>query len=454
MLWWSRQIEPRKTGEGHKMSITSAAARTGRAGGATPAHASSGAPASQGSTSTASGSAFDPTRFRDLRRDAAATVPSPPVRTGDLVVALARRMLEDLDRLTDEAVRRIRAAVQGYRTDAVVLRDDLWWSVYRNAELVLHLLVDERDPTEEELRVRRSLGARRAQQGLPVEDVLQAFHVGCLVLWEEITVLGEAEGQAATSQLLRRAGMVWTHMHRISSVVADAHRMELARRDALAHDGPAALLKALARWPADGEAVDLARHLGFDPEGPFLAAVHRGPTLSGWPAARAVVSHPDRVTVLCAAPGDAEEEEAALTLLLQASGAEAVGVGVVRGGLAGAKGSLADACRAHRAAAVLGRDRLTFRDGWFEAMAVESREHLAPVVAPAVALLEDDDELTATVEAYLRCGGRVAEAARSLGVHPNTVTYRIDRFVRRTGVDPRSTRGALAAQLALTLMAR
>jgi hypothetical protein len=63
---------------------------------------------------------------------------------------------------------------------------------------------------------------------------------------------------------------------------------------------------------------------------------------------------------------------------------------------------------------------------------------------PAPAAGSDaDDVLGATLLAVARANGRVAPAARALGVHRNTVLYRLRRGVVERGLDPRRAEDAL-----------
>lgn len=64
-------------------------------------------------------------------------------------------------------------------------------------------------------------------------------------------------------------------------------------------------------------------------------------------------------------------------------------------------------------------------------------EPLSP--APA----RDGDSLAATLLAVARANGRVAPAAKALGVHRNTVLYRLRRAQSELGVDPRRPEDAL-----------
>jgi DNA-binding PucR family transcriptional regulator len=72
---------------------------------------------------------------------------------------------------------------------------------------------------------------------------------------------------------------------------------------------------------------------------------------------------------------------------------------------------------------------------------------LGSIAAPssrAVAAADRTDEpLTATLLAVARANGRVAPAARSLGVHRNTVLYRLRIARDQRGIDPRRPEDAL-----------
>jgi sugar diacid utilization regulator len=61
-------------------------------------------------------------------------------------------------------------------------------------------------------------------------------------------------------------------------------------------------------------------------------------------------------------------------------------------------------------------------------------------------------ELDATLRAYLRCGAQVRATAEALGVHENTVRYRLGRIERVAGIDVRKFDALLAAQLAVQVL--
>lgn len=65
------------------------------------------------------------------------------------------------------------------------------------------------------------------------------------------------------------------------------------------------------------------------------------------------------------------------------------------------------------------------------------------------ALLQDDDELADTLRVYFDASLDVAECARRMGLHKNTVYYRVSKAVRSTGLDFGNPRDALVALLHL-----
>ncbi|MGH3357025.1 MAG: PucR family transcriptional regulator, partial [Nocardioidaceae bacterium] len=82
----------------------------------------------------------------------------------------------------------------------------------------------------------------------------------------------------------------------------------------------------------------------------------------------------------------------------------------------------------------------------------ELREFVTGVVGP---VLEYDERrgtaLLATLDAWFASGGRPAEAAKVLHVHPNTVAQRLDRVTSLLGSAWREPNRALEIQLAVRL---
>ena len=64
-----------------------------------------------------------------------------------------------------------------------------------------------------------------------------------------------------------------------------------------------------------------------------------------------------------------------------------------------------------------------------------------------------DEELFATAETFLGCDLNLSEASRALYIHRNTLSYRLDKIERLTGLDIRKFSDAVTFRVA-TVLAR
>lgn len=370
---------------------------------------------------------------------------------GDRLGHLVGLMHADAERYVDRAVRRILKFVDGYEQTEIVERDDLWWSVYRNLEAVLVALAERRALDVEELALRRELGRRRAQQGMPIDDVMRAFRVGYAVLWEGLSDKAAGLGSAYAQTLLEHAAHVWMTFDQVTSAVADAHREVVATQHLDRRRRSLTFLSGLERYPEDREATEqLARALGLDPNGSLVVAVMRAGTRHPSLGDLVVVEQPDRLIVIANASGEESRGEAGIAGQLRRQGFTHIGVGVVRPGLQGAHQSLQDAEWSHRLAVAVDTPAMLFREGWLSCLALEHSSQLGVLVGPAVRVLEKDEELCSTLEAFLSADGNLTATGKALFVHGNTVGYRLKQFALRTGIDPRTASGQALVQLALT----
>jgi hypothetical protein len=370
---------------------------------------------------------------------------------GDRLGHLVGLMHADAERYVDRAVRRILRFVDGYEQTEIVERDDLWWSVYRNLEACLIALAERRALNAEELGLRRELGRRRAQQGMPVDDVMRAFRVGYAVLWEGLSDKAGDLGSEYAQTLLQHAAHVWMTFDQVTSAVADAHREVVATQHLDRRRRSLTFLGGLERWPEDRDATEqLARALGLDPGGQLLVAVMRSSERTPSLGELVVVEQPDRLIVIANGSGEESRAEAALAGQLRRQGFTHIGVGVLRPGLQGAHQSLEDAEWAHRLALAVDAHAMLFREGWLACLALEHSGQLGVLVEAAVRTLEGDGEMRSTLEAFLNADGNLTATGKALYVHGNTVGYRLKQFALRTGVDPRTASGQALVQLALT----
>lgn len=60
-----------------------------------------------------------------------------------------------------------------------------------------------------------------------------------------------------------------------------------------------------------------------------------------------------------------------------------------------------------------------------------------------------DDELLKTIKTYLECNLNVSLTSKKLYMHRNSLQYRIDKFIEKTGIDIKNFQGAVTAYLAV-----
>ncbi len=182
--------------------------------------------------------------------------------SGALRHSLATALLVDLDRLTDRAVDDIHAHSGTYASGDPVTRDDLWTICRDN---LLRALEDFGGlaPTGGDFEgAARETGRRRAEQGVPLDTVLQAYRRGGRVLWQGMAehLRTTRAGREADSRDLELdvAGAVWETIDRYSVAMADAYRLAQLELQNRQDTRRTALFEALLDGRADDPAVAAA----------------------------------------------------------------------------------------------------------------------------------------------------------------------------------------------------
>jgi carbohydrate diacid regulator len=147
---------------------------------------------------------------------------------------------------------------------------------------------------------------------------------------------------------------------------------------------------------------------------------------------------------------------AALLARLQADTSTSLGVGIGRyhRGVAGLSRSYQDA----KVALSLGRrfhgeNRVHCLDalGVATFVGVADEQTKIELARHLLSPLDDEPELIATLNALFAADGHPTEAARHLGIHRNTLAYRLDKIALLTGMDVHSFDAAVQMRLALLL---
>ncbi len=336
-----------------------------------------------------------------------------------------------------------------------------------NLRVFFRTLRENRAPADEELAVIRVSAARRAEERVPLDAVLTAYHRGARVGWRALVA---AAGPDDHDALLAAAERVLTYVQHVTGAVAaayleeqqaiygeerDAHR---ALASALLAGQPAAALAARLGVTIAAGYVLLALQVGTHPDeqgrpaGAAIAARRKLRRLQGRIEAYADGSalsllDPSGGVVLLPTTGDGPDEVTAGLPGLVAELQQVAGAPVLAG-VALARRVDDVAAAAHQARDVLGiAEQLARPPGVYELGDVLLEYQLTRPSAALAALaalldpLERNPDLLATLSVYLDTDLDRRRTAAALHVHPNTLDYRLRRVVDLTGLDPTTTRG-------------
>ncbi|MFD8361899.1 PucR family transcriptional regulator [Streptomyces hygroscopicus] len=370
-----------------------------------------------------------------------------------------------LPRLGERIARRIRAEVPAYRDRDLIPLDSLRRSCTANADLVLWHL--RRAGAEPDSRPAQETGRLRAEQGMPLADVLHAYRIGFEFVWAEILTEARARPGVPDKQLVDRSAEIWQLFGLYAEAVASAHRGASAELAVRRGARRSALVEALFSGVIADQTTlwDVARELGIPDCGPYavVAAATDSPGTEPLPAVENSLHQsrlssawrllPDQQIGLITLP--TSEAEATLLRLLNRSSA--------RVGVSPRFSSLHDTPQALRfarlaLASLPGNTKgVTRFDDNPLAMLVaaapaEAAQLTTAVLKPVLDLpCLERARLLDTLENWFAAGGSATTTAHRLYVHPNTVRYRLRQVERLTGrllSDPRAVADVGAALLA------
>lgn len=328
-----------------------------------------------------------------------------------------------------------------------------------------------RAPAGDELDFVRRRAEVRARELLPLDALMRAYLIGQRVWWE--TLVEQAGDDADDLRAL--AGITtstFRYTQAISAAVAETFtqiRQGLtADRDRSRRDLLESLLAAGEDVPE--ELLRRAEQLGLDPAGAYVVAVavadgqaplrllaetiawHSGPE----PASVFVVPrHEEAIAVIAGEPAEVRGAlERGAAHLLRAHGVRMLaGIGTRSHGLGFVAGGYREAHQALQHAApgvpVVALADVTLFDH-LTATADASTRRLVP---EEVRRLAHEPALVDTLRAYAAADLNVAEAARRLVVHANTVHYRLGRVQQLSGCDPRRFGDLVELLASLSLLA-
>ena len=339
---------------------------------------------------------------------------------------------------------------------------EITWVVEDNLRLVAAMLRERKVPDLSRLA---ASARRRAEEGVPLEAVLHAYHLGAHVAWDAVS---EGAGPADFADFRAANDLLIEYLRAVVTTVSAAYVEELRALSGHEQSERHSLLSALlSGTPAE----DAARRAGVRlPAAYTVLALHVGPhpdeqadgvdpVVAGRRKVRRMraelLRHGRALSLVDTGGGTvllpADDDAAALVAALgRAAGAEVTAA-------AGEAAPADVAAVAEQTREVLAVVRRTGRDpGVYRLRDVLLDYQLTrdtPATRELAALLAPlGDELIHTMRVHLSTELNRRRTAALLHVHPNTVDNRLRRVAALTGLDP-STPSHLAlitAALALT----
>lgn len=336
-----------------------------------------------------------------------------------------------------------------------------------NLRTFFRVLVEDRDPSEQELSEPSASAARRAQERVPLAAVLTAYHVGGRMGWEDLVAQARPDETAA---LLAAADRVHRYIQSVTAVVATSYLQEQQAISGEERDAVRSLVAALLSGePAEALAervgrrlpsswvvlaLDLAPHPDEAAAGAVAARrkVRRVQACLDTHAGEPVLARLDGAGGIALLPAEAPDLNELAAGLQSAAGT------VVRVAAATASSTAAVAAAGRQACEVLElagpAPRLwVLRDVLLDYQLTRSSdalEELAGLLDP----LDRAPDLLATLATYLAEDLDRRRTASALHVHPNTLDYRLKRVAELTGLEPSTTSGLQLLAAAVTVRRR
>jgi hypothetical protein len=313
----------------------------------------------------------------------------------------------------------------------------------------------------------RLSAARRAEERVPLDAVLTAYHVGARIGWQALVAAAEP---TETDALIAAGARVLGYAQQVTAAVASAYLEEQQTIYGEERDARRALASALL----SGEpAESLAARLGVEIAPAYVVvALRMGPhpdesergvggavaarrkvrraqgALDDW-AGTAVIGllEPAGGGVLLPttaeeAMGCAERLPDLVESVQKAAGADVIAGGAVAKGVADVARAASQAHDVVRLARQLHKPHggYLLRDVLLEYQLTrpsDAQTELSRLLDP----LERNPDLPHTLDVYLANDLDRRRTAAALHVHPNTLDYRLRRIVELTGLDPSTSRG-------------
>lgn len=354
----------------------------------------------------------------------------------------------------------------GYKDLAPDARKHLEDSLIYTARLWCETLLSGQYLSEETRQTLQDIGRRRVHQGVPLQSLMRGFSLGVREIWRCYLELARGDDELSKELLLDTSGFLFNFFDDICEEVVQAYLDEQVQKARWREQLHQRLYHILLHSPQDTEGFqETLLALGLDPATPRVALALDLPLRTTQPLQREdeidhltlqVSRHfkapvkelirvwfRDRLVIwLPGIKGEtisqcdqriARSAPALLTLLPQLRD---VGVGILSHGVAGWVSSAEEAMKA---VDLFPFDPTETHVRHYSSVLIEdsirSNDNTLRYLVSLMEQLSNEPELLLTLEAYFTHARRRAHTANVLGIHPNTLNYRLGRVENLLGAD-------------------
>lgn len=381
---------------------------------------------------------------------------------------LRNRLAQRLPALLEHTLEQMLTSVPYYRMlEQEHLDSDVADDTRANLELFARLLREDRLPEQDEIGFLLRSVANRAEERIPLPDVLSAYYAGFRACWDELSALAEPRDGL---EMVQVGKLVLAYLSMVTVAITETYVETSSALVGREREARVALLGRVLEGvdtPADWSGAGLTaydeitvvslRHPGPRLRDPVASAVESRRRVRAVREALARVAGTDPLWDLATTGGTLvlrgtvpiTEVEAALRKVVRSrwwAGVASAVPGPAAAEACTAASSCAEvASRLRRPTGAYGLEQLLFEVQVTQAGPARARLH------GLLASLDEHPDLLATLTAHVaESGGRTATAER-LHVHPNTLDYRLRRIRELTGLDPTDRDGGQLARAALVV---
>lgn len=379
---------------------------------------------------------------------------------GPLSAALTqvvKELAEQPQALTDKIITAMHDGIADYRqTTSHDLPQDAYDSVSRNVDIWYQALLTGQPPGAQALGELADFGRHRVHQGVSLAGLLQAYRIGSRVIWQHLLEASAGAPELEHELLVTVSPYILYHFDLLGQTIGQSYGAEaqkIARwRDRVRHD----LCGLIFGGSQDLQRFhDMLMQLGLDDSTPHTALAFELPSLKQdqqlHPLGDDIVVslseqtglHRDRFLhyrhhdhLFAWLPMVAGEQPAATEMRLLQWAQQVARQHKVRSGLGlpnSGPGGWRQTAEQARRAITLGRQlhprKYSYRyldvcldDAAFRDTGISS------FLQSVVERLASEGDLLDTLQHFFDCRGQRKKIATELGIHPNTLAYRLDRI--------------------------